>query len=156
MFRKAAKQGRGYSTDEFATPEIFRYCVFEHGHPMVIEDRGTTNILVAVSIVPSIFCRSVNPLLADPFLVVDEGFQAQGLGMEVCQLMLRFTRELGYVGVLADYLADNEAAGKMQGKLGFTVTGCIPKGARGMDNKVVDLFLCYKHLGLSGKLGSKL
>ena len=67
-----------------------RFCVIDHGHAILAEEVATSRILVAASILPNILCRSVDPQLADPYIIVDHHFQKKGIGSEVSRLMVRY------------------------------------------------------------------
>ena len=144
LYKDAADKGHGYSTDEFESLEYFRYYVVDHGHAFVIEDPITAKILVSFTLNPNEFCRSVNPLYLECYMVVDYSARRMRLASEISPLINRVGIELGYSGDIADTFVSNVHMLKISQSQGFTIIGYVPKSAKGRDGRMEDVFITYK------------
>lgn len=146
MYRLAAEQGQGFSYDEFTNIDVFRFYVIDHGHTIVAVDPHDSQIILSFSLTPSILCRSADPQLADPYLVVGQGYRKKGIGYEAAALMLRITKDLGYSGLVTDVISDNAPALIIMKNIGFAVVGHIPDAVTTDDVQYNDVVICFKDL----------
>ena len=156
MFREVAKKGEGYSIDEFPTLEIFRYYIVDYGQPFVVINEETSQIQLVASITPSAFCRSMDPLFCDQYMVVGPGFRGKGLGLETSRLLHKICKSLGYIGVMVDYLSNNLGSVRITEKLGAAHAANIPKSAKGTEGEMINLLVHYYYFDKPASSGSKL
>ena len=146
MFREAAKEGEGYSTDEFTTLEHFRYYVADNGHLFVIRNVETFEIMVVVAITPSHFCRSMDPLYCDHYIVVGRDHRGKHLGLETSRLLHSMSKSLGYSGVIADMLSTSMAAVRVLTTQGHTLSAIIPKAGKGKEGEMLNVVVTSFYL----------
>ena len=156
MFRKAASKEEGYSKDEFDTLETFQDIIIDHGHPLVVTDLQTSKIFAALTIVPNVMSRSVDPCLADCYMVIAEDYRNKGLGIHILSIVTQLQRELGYTGSLSDTVSENVAMNRLVEKLGYSYVGCIPKAAEGTNGEMIHMIIMFLSLKNEGNLESKL
>ena len=156
MFREVAKKGEGYSIDEFPTLKIFRYYIVDYGQPFVVINEETLQIQLVASITPSAFCRSMDPLFCDQYMVVGPGCRGKGLGLETSRLLHKICKSLGYIGVMVDYLSNNLGSVRITEKLGAAHAANIPKSAKGTEGEMINLLVHYYYFDKPASSGSKL
>ena len=129
MYQNAAESGEGIGAGEFPNIHIFKQYFFDKGHVILVTDSETSTVMAAISVVPSGFCRSVDPPSADSYILVYPEFRGEGVGVEAGKLVLRFAFDLGYKGFLSDsFLVNDKALGIMRAH-NLLCVGYIPRAA---------------------------
>merc|ERR1711976_56372 len=103
-------------------------------------------IILSFSIIPSPYCRSTNPVLADGHILVDPTWRGKGVGLQITKLMLRLIKDIGYEGAVTDTFITNIPMYKIFMSAGFNPVAYIPKSAYVKGKGWTDSVLLYKGL----------
>lgn len=140
----AAQEGQGFGADEYVDEKEFREDI-QDGYQFAVMDKETGEMVAAFILAISKYSRGC--LTADPFIMVKKDQRGCRLGTFCMDLVVKFAKDLGFMGIYCDTFSNNQAMIRIiEGIPGFKQVGCLPMGGVLKDGGIVGTVIYYKDL----------
>ena len=122
----SAKDGQGYTMDDFPPYQMFRQNFYTRSHIVIVEMADTKQRIACILLPPSSLNRSRVPTICDTALIVDNKLKGVGIGTDLTAFWLGFSKELGYKASMSTQILSNMGAASILRKNRVGYVGVLP------------------------------
>ena len=122
----SAKDGQGYTMDDFPPYQMFRQNFYTRSHIVIVETIDTKQRIACIMITPSSYNRGPVNIHSDVSIIVDNKLKGLGIGTDLNDIWFAISKELGYGAVMSSVMLCNTRGFGVFRKLGVVFVGTIP------------------------------